>query len=139
MPFLIFVGMVGWGVNDLLNDLQLDYRISLMFKFWIIFQTMTYFGCTRTRNSPSFHLCMKAGGSQLQRVWRRESFVWRPTWLRYRKWEKILSNISIHGICLPGRNGSNGISITPRKLRLERNGSEMNIAQLPGAIRHLSF
>jgi glycosyltransferase involved in cell wall biosynthesis len=28
LPLLVFVGMPGWGVNDLLADLKLDYRIK---------------------------------------------------------------------------------------------------------------
>lgn len=28
LPILVFVGMLGWGVNDLLSDLQLDSRIK---------------------------------------------------------------------------------------------------------------
>jgi glycosyltransferase involved in cell wall biosynthesis len=28
LPLLVFVGMPGWGVDDLLNDLRLDYRVK---------------------------------------------------------------------------------------------------------------
>ena len=129
---VVFVGMPGWGVGDLLKDIELDpftkdHIVQLGHANDAELEPFM-----RIANSLFTRLFMRAGDCPWRRLWPSENSYLHLIGDQYPKWAETSSSISILGTPRLGLRQSADISMIRRSSKAGQSVFERNTTQFTG-------